>query len=122
MNAIKTSQQDKGITLHPSSQTQSQTEELIPMFTGDNHISFPQWKHSALTSLSSSGVRKDFWHLTLLKKVGAPAKTKISQEAILEQSADMILRDLAAFYNGSFGIVKHFFRYTPGWVLFRTPS
>ena len=59
VEAIRTSQRDMGITLHANSQTQSQTEDQIPVLTGSNHLSFPQWQNNAIKSLKSSGQRKE---------------------------------------------------------------
>ena len=66
-----------GITLHHNSQTMAQPEEYIRMFTGSDHVTFPQWRKEALSILRSGGTMKEFWHTTILKKVGAPAKQKI---------------------------------------------
>ena len=33
-----------GITLHHNSQTMAQPEEYIRMFTGSDHVTFPQWR------------------------------------------------------------------------------
>jgi hypothetical protein len=71
------------------------------MFTGNNHVTFPQWRKEALAILGSSGTLKEFWHTTILKRVGAPAMQKITQEAISDKSVDKIMRDLNRHFNRS---------------------
>ena len=53
---------------------------------------------------------KEFWHTTILKKVGAPAKQTISQEAITDKSVDKIMLDLALHFNSSHRIVANLTR------------
>ena len=51
--------------------------------------------------MESSGISKALWYSILLKKVTAPAVTKISQEAISSKEVDRILADLERHYNSS---------------------
>ena len=60
--------------------------------------------------LQSSGTMKEFWNTTILKKVGAPAKHKISQEAISDKNVDKIMRDLALHFDCSHKIVANLTR------------
>jgi hypothetical protein len=98
---INERKQDRGITLHRNSQTAAQTEENIRMFTGNNHVTFPQWRKEALAILGSSGTLKEFWHTTILKRVGPPAVHKITHEAISDKSVVKIMDDLDRHYNRS---------------------
>ena len=80
------------------------------MFTGDTHISFPHWRKNTMAILKSSGTKKEFWHASVIKKIGAPAKNKISQEAISDKCVDKIMRDLALHFISSHQIVANFIR------------
>ena len=82
VQSITDNQHNQVMNLQQNSQTLAQTEEHIKIFTGSNHVTFPQWRKNSLAVLQSSGTIKEFWHTTILKKVGAPAKQKILQEAI----------------------------------------
>ena len=105
VQSITDNQHSQGITLHHNSQTLAQTEEHIRMFTSSNHVTFPQWRKDSVAILRSGGTMKEFWHTTILKKVGAPAKHKISQEAITDKSVDKIMCDLALHFNRSDRVV-----------------
>jgi len=98
---INEKKQDRGITLHRNSQTETQTEENIRMFTGNNHVTYPQWKKEAMAILGSSGMLREFWHTTILKRVGPPAVHKITHEAISEKSVSKIMDDLELHYGRS---------------------
>ena len=90
-----------GISLNTTNQTLTQTEELLKTFSGQGVLSFPQWQYESFAVLQSSGVSKALWHNLLLKKIAAPAITKISQSSISSKEVDKILDDLKRHYNKS---------------------
>ena len=110
VQSIMDNQHNQGITLHQNSQTRAQTEEHTRIFTGSNHVSFPHWRKNSFAVLWSSGTMKEFWHTTILKKVRAPSKQNILQEAISDKSVDKIMRDLALHFDCSHKIVANLTR------------
>ena len=72
------------------------------MFTGSNHVTFPQWRKDSLANLRSSGTIMEVWHTNI--------KQKISQEAISDKSVDKIMRDLALHFDCSHKIVANLTR------------
>ena len=98
---ITVRQREMGIALNTTNQTSAQTEELLKEFSGQGCLSFPQWKHESFAVLQSSGISKAHWYNILLKKIVAPAITKISQESISSKEVDRILTDLRRHYNKS---------------------
>ena len=99
-----------GIALNQTNQTTEQTTDLLKTFSGQGCMSFPQWKHESATTLESSGVSKALWCNILLKKVSAPASTKISQEAVNSKEVDRILADLERHYSASRVIAAAIFK------------
>ena len=101
LSEITARQKQMGISINTTNQTLTQTEELMKTFSGQGALSYPQWQFETFSILQSSGISKALWYNLILKKVTAPAITKISQSSISSKDVDKILEDLKRHYNKS---------------------
>ena len=97
---------EQGITLNPTSQTVSQTEDQLKNFSGMSSITYPQWKNETLATLGASGVQKKNWLNLVVKKIVSPARGKISQEAIASKEIEKVFKELERYYDNSYAAIS----------------
>ena len=103
---IREAKEAQGILLFPTNQSLQQTEDQIRIFTGNNHITYPEWKVETLAVLARSGIKKDNWVPLILKKISTPAKNKVSQETLASKLLHRVWADLELFFADSYTIVS----------------
>ena len=106
LEEVQLLRREQGITLNPTSQTVSQTEEQLKKKSGMSSITYPQWKNETLATLGASGVQRKNWLNLVVKKIVSPARGKISQEAIASKDIDKVFRELERYYDNSYAAIS----------------
>ena len=103
---LREEKERRGILLFPTSQTVSQTEDQIRVFSGSDFLTYPEWKTETMAVLSCSGIKRESWIPLILKKIINPAKEKITPEALATKSLQKIWGNLELFYKDSYTVVS----------------